>query len=430
MGTFNTTVGNGMHSAEVVITGVGIASPIGIGREAFWDALLAGQCGLGPAPDANVSGLPPQFFGQVLGFDAKAFVANRKSIKVMSRDAQLGVAAGVLAWRDAGIGGHVDPERLGVVLGADQICAPIAESQETYRACCVDGRFDFGRWVSHGMPASYPLGMLRVLPNMIASHVSIAHDARGPNNTIHEGEVSSLLAVIESASIIERGMADAMLAGGASSQMHPLEFTRRYAIGGLTSRQDDPATAVRPFDARRDGYVWSEGAAAVLLESRRHAERRGAKVLARLEGWGAAFEPVDSHGRLTGGGLRRAIVLAMEHAGLAESKLGHIKAHGLSTVRDDAVEARVLAEMLPDTPVTALKGQLGNAGAAGAAMELIASVLAVESGCVPAARNYELPDPTCPLRVVRGEPLRGRADHALCLTWMPFGQSAAVVIGR
>ena len=124
------------------------------------------------------------------------------------------------------------------------------------------------------MPASYPLGMLRVLPNMIASHVSIAHDARGPNNTIHEGEISSLLAVIESASVIERGMADAMLAGGASSQMHPLEFTRRYVMGGLTSRHEDPAAAVCPFDARRDGHAWSEGAAVVLLESRRHAEKR------------------------------------------------------------------------------------------------------------------------------------------------------------
>ncbi len=190
-----------MQAADVVITGVGVASPIGIGKAAFWEALLAGRCGLGPAPADTVSGLPPQLFGQVPGFEAKTFVANRKSIKVMSRDAQLGVAASVLACRDAGIAGHVDPERLGVVLGADQICAPIAESQESYRACCVDGRFDFGRWVSHGMPASYPLGMLRVLPNMVASHVSIAHDARGPNNTIHEGEVSSLLAIIESASV-------------------------------------------------------------------------------------------------------------------------------------------------------------------------------------------------------------------------------------
>ena len=166
-----------------------------------------------------------------------------------------------------------------------------------------DGRFDFQLWGTKGMAASFPLGFLRVLPNMVASHVSIVQDARGPNNTIHEGEISSLLAVTEAASVIQRGMADVMLAGGASSQMHPLDFVRRMAMGNLSPRYDDPASVVRPFDARRDGYVWSEGAAALVLERRGHAESRGAKILARLKGWGGACESVDSEGRLSGGGL-------------------------------------------------------------------------------------------------------------------------------
>jgi 3-oxoacyl-[acyl-carrier-protein] synthase II len=419
-----------MQATDVVITGIGVVSPLGIGREAFWDALLAGHCGLGPAPPGNVAGIPPQLFGQVPDFVAKTFVANRKGLKVMSRDAQVGIAASVLACRDAGLAaGQADPERMGVVLGADQICAPIEESQDTYRACCVNGQFDYGRWISHGMPASYPLGMLRVLPNMIASHVSIAHDARGPNNTIHEGEISSLLAVIESATVIQRGMADVMLAGGASSQMHPLEFTRRYVMGSLTSRHEDPASAVRPFDARRDGHAWSEGAAVVLLENRRHAEKRGARIHARLKGWGATFEPVDANRCLTGSGLRRAIELAMEHAAVSPRDLGHVKAHGLSTLRDDTIEAGILSDLLPQTPVTALKGQLGSAGAAGAVIELAAAVLASASGCVPAMRNYEYPDPSCPVQAVRGEPLRGSLADALSVTWMPFGQSAAVIVG-
>jgi 3-oxoacyl-[acyl-carrier-protein] synthase II len=430
MGRFDKIDENGMQATEVVITGVGVVSPIGIGREAFWDALLAGRCGLGRVSPEIVSGMPPQLFGHVPNFEAKAYVANRKSLKVMSRDAQLGIAASVLACRDAGVAdGNVDPERMGVVLGADQICAPLSESQDTYRACCVNGQFDFSRWVSHGMPASYPLGLLRVLPNMIASHVSIAHDAHGPNNTIHEGEISGLLAVIESASVIQRGMADVMLAGGASSQMHPLEFARRFVMGGLTSRHEDPSAAVRPFDARRDGHAWSEGAAVVLLESRSHAEKRGARIHARLKGWSETFEPVDSNRNLSGSGLSRAIAGAMNQASIKAGDLGHVKAHGLSTVRDDTVEARVLASMLPETPVTALKGQLGNAGAAGSVMELAAAVLAAESGCVPALRNYETPDPACPVRAVRGEPLKGRPTNALCLTWMPFGQTAAVVVG-
>jgi len=380
---------------------------------------------------ANIAGIPPPLAGEVHNFEAKTFVANRKSLKVMSRDAQLGIAASTLACRDAGISaGKIDPERFGVVLGADNICSPIQESETTYGACVADGRFDFQLWGTKGMAASFPLGFLRVLPNMIASHVSIVQDARGPNNTIHEGEISSLLAMSESASVIQRGMADVMLAGGATSQMHPLDFLRRIAMGNLSPRCDDPAALVRPFDAHRDGYVWSEGAAVLVLESRKHAESRGAQILAQLKGWGAAFEAVDSHGRLSGGGLRRAIAAALDRAAVKPDALGHVNAHGLSTVRDDALEAAVLADLLPQTPVTALKGHFGNPGAAGAVMEVAASILAMENRCVPAVRNYEHVDPACALQIVRDQPLVISRTDALCLTWMPFGQAAAVVVGQ
>jgi len=375
--------------------------------------------------------MPPQLAGEVRDFDPRRFVANRKSLKVMSRDAQLGVAASTLACRDAGIlAGKTDPERFGVVLGADQICSLIEESETTYNACIRDGRFDYQLWGTKGMAASFPLGFLRVLPNMVASHVSIAQDARGPNNTIHEGEISSLLAVIEAASVIQRGMADVMLAGGASSQMHPLLFVKRMVLGKLSPRHDDPASVVRPFDALRDGYVWSEGAAVFVLESRTHAESRAAKILARLKGCAATFESIDSQGRLSGNGLRRAIAMALERSALRPEELGHVNAHGLSTIRDDALEAEVLHDLLPQTPVTALKGHLGNVAAAGAAMELAASILAMHEGRVPAVRNYEHCDPACPVQVIRDQPLVSSLTDALCLTWMPFGQSAAVVVAK
>ena len=330
----------GCAIAEVVITGVGVVSPIGIGREAFWEALLGRSLRHWPCDTDEPGRHASATCGGSPNFDPRTFVANRKSLKVMSRDAQLGVAASTLACRDAGIyAGKIDPERFGVVLGADQICSPIQESEATYAACIADGRFDFQLWGAKGLAASFPLGFLRVLPNMVASHVSIAQDARGPNNTIHEGEISSLLAVTEAASVIQRGMADVMLAGGASSQMQPLDFVRRMAMGNLSPRQDDPASVVRPFDARRDGYVWSEGAAVLVLESREHAESRAAKILARLKGCAATFEPVDSQGRLSGSGLRRAIATALDRAAVKPDDLGHVNAHGLSTVRDDALEA-------------------------------------------------------------------------------------------
>ena len=419
-----------MRGSEVVITGVGVVSPIGIGREQFWASLCGKRSGIGTAGLAEASSLPIRLAAEVRDFDPKAYVAQRKSLKVMSRDAQLGVAAAVLAGRDAGISvGSVDPERFGIVLGADQICAAMCESEVTYGRCIVNGHFDFKLWGTEALAASFPLGFLRVLPNMIASHISIVHDARGPNNTIHQGEISSLLAVNEAAGVIQRGVADVMMAGGASSQLHPMDFLRRCAMGILSPRQEDPASVVRPFDASRDGQVWGEGSAIFVLENRRHAEARGARVLGRLLGCASTCEPARGNGGLRGDSLRRAIRLALERAGLGSGDLGHVNAHGLSMVREDHIEALAIHDTAPAIPVTAVKSYFGNLGAAGAAMEMAASVLSFTEGLVPPTLNYERPDPDCPISVIHGEPMACESDSALSVTWMPIGQAAAVVLG-
>lgn len=420
-----------MRGSEVVITGVGVVSPIGIGREEFWAALCGKRSGIGLIGFPNASSLPAPLAAEVRDFDPKTYVAHRKSLKVMSRDAQLGVAAAVLACRDAGISaGKVDPERFGIVLGADQICSSLWESEVTYGRCIVDGRFDFRLWGTEALAASFPLGFLRVLPNMIASHISIVHDARGPNNTIHQGEISSLLAVNEAAGVIQRGVADVMMAGGASSQLHPLDCLRRCAMGILSPRQEDPATVVRPFDASRDGQVWGEGSAIFVLENRRHAEARGAKILARLLGCSSTCEPVAGNGGPRGDSLRRAIRLSLERAGLRHGDLGHVNAHGLSMIREDRIEAQAIHDAAPAIPVTAVKSYFGNLGAAGAAMEMAASVLSFTQGVVPPTLNYERPDPACPISVIHGEPMACESVSALSVTWMPVGQAAAVVLGQ
>jgi 3-oxoacyl-[acyl-carrier-protein] synthase II len=269
-----------------------------------------------------------------------------------------------------------------------------------------------------------------VLPNMIASHISIAQDARGPNNTIHQAEVSGLLAVSEAASVIQRGMADVMMAGGASSLMHPFDFIRRWVMGTMSPRRDDPETIVRPFDACRDGQVWSEGAAVLVLESRRHADARGAKVLARLLGCASTCEPIRGYGQFSGEGLCRAMQQAMARGGLAPSDLGHVNARGLSTPLADRIEAQCLHRTLPDVPVTALKGYFGNLGAAGASLELAASVLSLSEGLVPAIRNYDKPDPECPIPVIHGSARPSSAAAAMNVTWTSAGQSTAVALGR
>lgn len=417
-----------MPVAEVVITGVGVVSPIGIGKQLFWDALCAGRSGVGPIQSFSPEGLPVQIAAEVKDFDPRAYVKQRKSLKVMSRDAQMGIAASLLACRDAGIEeASVDPERFGVILGADRISNPVEDSEAPYRNCLVEGRFEFSRWGTAGMAAAFPLGFLKVLPNMIASHVSIAHDARGPNNTIHHVEVSGLLAVIEAARVIERGAADVMLTGGASSQMTPFDWSCHYAVRQLSYRQGNPAEVVRPFDVNRDGEVCGEGACTFILESRRHAEARGARILARILGCASACEPRNSR-PLQGISLKRAIQAAVAEAAVERRQIGHVNAHGTSTIPEDELEARVLHDCVPEVPVTAPKSFFGNLGAAGGAVEMAASVLAVASGRVPATLNYEHPDPKCPVQVIAGQPLASALPTALVINWTRLGQAAAVIL--
>jgi 3-oxoacyl-[acyl-carrier-protein] synthase II len=417
-----------MPLEEVVITGIGVVSPIGIGRPLFWEALCAGRSGVGPITFFNPEGLPVRIAAEVKDFDPRAYVKQRKSLKVMSRDAQMGIAASVLACRDAGIeDASVDPERFGVILGADRISNPVEDSEGPYRNCIVDGRFDFSRWATAGMAAAFPLGFLKVLPNMIASHVSITHDARGPNNTIHHADVSGLLAVMEAARVIQRGAADVMLAGGASSQMTPFDWSCHYAIRQLSHRQGNPAEVLRPFDADRDGEVCGEGAGTFILESRRHAEARGAKILARVVGCASASEPRNGNS-LHGNGLKRAIAVAMAEAAVGPAQIGHVNAHGTSTIPADELEAQVLHACVPNVPVTAPKSYFGNLGAAGGAIEMAASVLAIVEGRVPATLNYQKPDPKCPVEVIATEPLESAQAAALVINWTPAGQAAVVVL--
>jgi 3-oxoacyl-[acyl-carrier-protein] synthase II len=423
-----------MREAKVVITGVGIVSPIGIGREAYWASLMSARSGVGLSPLAHLKGLPLRVAAQVQGFDAKAYVANRKSLKLMSRDAQLGVAAASLACGDAGIAigaaatGIIDPARFGVVLGADLICASFENSEAIFTRCMADGKFDFTRWASDGMHASYPLDMLRVLPNMIASHVSIAVDARGPNNTIHENDVSGAMALAEAVSAIDRGMADIMLAGGASSQMHIWDFVRRARMGFISPREDNPASIVRPFDLHRDGQAWGEGAAIFVLESVKHARARGAKVLAQVVGMAGACEPARRPAAPSGAALRRAIDVALRRAEIGPADVGVAVSHGVGMLREDSIEAHALNDRLPDVPVTALKGYMGNLGAAGSLAELASAVIGFAEKKIPAALNSCHADPSCPVNVVRGAAAELRSPVALGLSWNPVGGQAAATV--
>jgi 3-oxoacyl-[acyl-carrier-protein] synthase II len=407
---------------EVVITGIGVVSPVGTGRQAFWQSLLAGCGGIGPITHFDASGLPVRIAGEVRDFDGRQYVRPRKNLKVMARDAQLAVASVDLACREAALAEQaVEPERCGVVFGADRIRNEFDDIRDTYLACFNGGQFDSQRWGTHGLAATYPLIMLKNLPNMVSCHISIACDARGLNNTICSDEASGLLAVGEAASAIARDAADIVLAGGAASRMHPIDWVRACLYEELAPGDDDPRRACRPFDRLRCGQVRGEGAAALVLESRLTALRRQAPILARVLGWGSGFGP-------RGAGIARACQAALRMAQLDARQIGHINAHGLGTRDDDRDEAQALASVLPGVAVFAPKGYFGNLHSAAGAVELVASVLAVEQRIVPMTLNYEHPAAECPVPVVRGEPFYSAQPVALAVNATRSGQAAAVVI--
>lgn len=405
---------------DVVITGLGVVSPIGIGRDAFWNALAGQQTGIGTAAALTRIGFPVTVGAEVKNFEGKEFVTPRKSLKVMCREIQFAYAAAQLAMKDAGLTtGVVAPERLGVVLGSDMFYCEIEDVNDVYRSSITDHEFHWERWGDQFPSKIFPLWMLKYLPNMAACHVGISLDARGPNNTISLGDASSLLAIGEAVSAISRGHADVMLAGGTGSRLNITPLVYRN-VDRLSHRNDDPQHASRPFDAGRDGMINGEGAGTIVLEAREHAEARGANILAEVLACQSTFD--------LGQGQQQAITAALRSANLPVSELGHINAHGLSTIDEDRSEAQAIQQAAGDVPVTALKSYFGNTGTGGGAIELIASVLSFAHDEVPVTLNYTQPDPACPVNVVRGEALRGRPKTALCLNRSGTKQVGAVLL--
>ena len=413
---------------EVVITGVGVVSPIGIGCDDFWTSLLACRSGIRPITQFDASSLSVPFGGEVADFDPKLWVRPRKSLKVMSREIQFGFAAADLAMADAGLApGVLEPERFGVVVGGDMIYADLGEMERTYRRALAGGGFDFSVWSESIHEDLHPLWLLKHLPNMTASHIAIAHDARGPNNTIVLGDVSGLLAIGEAASVIRRGWADVMLAGGTGCRLHPMALVAR-GDALLSRRRDDCTRSSRPFDLDRDGLVNGEGAGLFVLESSDHARRRGARVRGHLLAAVSRCEPAAGGAPLSGSALRLALRAAIRQAGIEPGTIGHINAHGISTQEMDRVEATAIAAEVGAVPVTAPKSAFGHLGAGGGAVELAASILGMEAGIVPATLNYESPDPRCPVAVVHGEPLADRRGPVVAVNICSTGQAAAVVV--
>jgi len=411
---------------EVVFTGIGIVCPLGIGREAVWSAVEGRRSGVRRIDRLAETNCPSPIGGEVPDFEPKQYVKPRKSLKVMSRETQLGFTAAKLAWADADLEDtSLDPERLGVVVGANNTRSRIDELADLYRATSDQGQFDMTRWGT-GLREMYPLWMLKYLPNMACCHIGIAYDARGPINTIVQRDVSALTAIIEAADVIARGHADVMLAGGASSMLAMIDLMWRGGID-MSRNVASPSEACRPFDAGRDGTVASEGATMFVLESRAHARQRGAIEQARVLGYGRRCEPCATTQKPTGQAIRQSIEAALAMGGLSASEIGHVNAHGAGTIHDDTIEARAIEKVLGEVPVTAPKSFFGDLGAASGAAELAISLLGLKQGVTPPTLNYEQPDPACPVNVV-SQPQPARSPAILALNHKRTGQAVSLLV--
>ncbi len=427
---------------RIVITGMGLISPIGNSPESVWDSLVNQRSGVGPLESLPAEHLPTkvagearQFTGTIDDFGPMEKTLTRtikKGLKVMCREIEMGVAASQLALSSCGfVKGEHDPDRVGVVYGSDYILTLPGEFSAGIHKCMgEDGKFDFSRWAEEGLPRVQPLWLLKYLPNMPASHIAIYNDLRGPNNSITIREASSNLAIVEAVTTLQRGWADQMLAGATGTRVHQLRTLHVVLQEQIAPGEDDPGKTSRPFDLNRTGEVLGEGAGALMLETLEFAEKRNATILGEVVGH-ASSAAIDAKGVANYyQAFKNVIVNALKSARISPAELGHVHAHGLATSRCDREEAVAIHEVFGDTqvPVVAAKSYTGNLGAASGMVEAVSSLLAINDNQLFGTLNYETPDPDCPVKV--SSQLAEPGDSFLNLSITPQGQASAVVVRR
>ncbi|MBL8851092.1 MAG: beta-ketoacyl-[acyl-carrier-protein] synthase family protein [Planctomycetaceae bacterium] len=424
---------------RVVITGLGIISPVGIGRDAFWSSLQAGKSGIAPVQMFDCSIIPGGVAGEIKDFTDETvkkiyLKAQRKSIKVMCRDIQLGVASASLAMEDAKLDPEqINHERFGVEFGANLMLTPPETLTDPNQACLdADQKFVFERWGTEGLGDMEPLWLLKYLPNMPACHIGINVDARGPNNSITLEDASANLALREAGLIIARGWADVMIAGATGARVHPVKAIHTLLWNEFASEAADPLHCVKPFDVNRCGTALGEGSCTLILEEEQHARSRGAQIRGTLLGAGSSAV-ADKSGKPD---IRKCVVNAMRAAlrmsGLQPTDIGHINAHGLGGRESDLGEAQAIHDVFGDygrkVPVVGLKGFWGNSGAGDGGLELAASLLALKQGCVPFTLNTTDPDPACGLNIVRDKLLPTDNKVVMNVNFTRIGQGSVVIV--
>jgi len=394
-----------MDKRRVVITGVGAVTPVGNTADEFWAALVAGRSGIGPITRFDTTGYATRIAGELKGFDSLKYI-DKKDDRKFDLFLKYAVACAVMAVEDAGLKtDRVDATRFGVLVGSGiGGIETLLDNYETLR--------------TKGPDRVSPFFVPMIIVNMASGVISMRFGAKGPNSSVVTACASGNHAIGDATKIIERGDADVMIAGGSEAIIIPLTIAGFCQMKAMSTRNDDPTRASRPFDAERDGFVCGEGGGLVVLESLEHARKRDARVYAEVVGYGMTG---DAHHMTApdpeGDGAARAMAAALRDAALEPSAVGYINAHGTSTPYNDKFETiaikRVFGDHAKKLAVSSTKSMTGHLLGAAGGIEAIATAFALHHGVLPPTMNYEKPDPDCDLDYVPNQARKQDVEVAL-----------------
>ena len=405
---------------RVVVTGMGTVNPIGKNLEEYWHSLIEGRSGASPIERFPTDKLATKFAGQVQNWDPKEYI-EAKAAKRMARFSQMAVAASGMALTDSGLDlSKEDDFRVGVAMGTG--IGAFDDMTEGAYTFLSKGRLN-------------PLYAPTIIPNMAGASVAMQFHLRGPNTTVTTACAASTQTLGDATHLIQRGDADVMLAGGTEASLCEVGIASFNAIRALSTRNDAPEKASRPFDRDRDGFVPGEGAGTLILESREHAVNRGARIYGEVLGFGTtndAYHQVAPDE--SGVAPARAVTLALKDAGIQPSDIDYVNAHGTSTQLNDAGETKALKIALGDyarkVAISSTKSMIGHLLGAAGAVEAIATLLTINRGIIHPTINYENPDPDCDLDYVPNTARRKDVRIAISNGFGFGGHNAVVVLGK
>jgi 3-oxoacyl-[acyl-carrier-protein] synthase II len=407
---------------RVVITGMGAISPLGLDVPALWQGVREARSGVGPVTLCDTAGLESRIAGEVKGFEPQNYM-DRKEVRRNDRFIHFALAATGEALRSAEL--TITPENaeeIGVIIGSGiGGIATFAEGLNTLR--------------DKGPGRVSPFLVPAMITNMAAGQVSIQYGLKGPNFCPTSACSTGAHAIGEAAETIRRGWAKAIVAGGSEAPITPIGIAAFVSARAISTRNDDPASASRPFDATRDGFVLSEGGAVMVLEDLDFALARGARIVAEVAGYGLSGDAYHITQPCPGGeGALRAMRLALRHAGLSPDDVDYINAHGTSTPAGDIAETQAIKSLLGErayrVPVSSSKSQFGHLIGAAGSIEAIITALAIQNDLLPPTINYATPDPQCDLDYVPNAARRGRVDVAISNSFGFGGHNVSLVIRR